>query len=204
MILAALQSAASLSDSAELKIGEMNLGTLALALLASVASALVLSWAYSFCFGPRATGSQVHRAFPLISLAVTAIFICVQFSLPLSLGLLGSLSVVRFRTPIKEPEEIGFIMLVIAAALCCAAYRMGFLLLLLGSTLMVLLLLRWSPRFLGRRAGTGPGPRGRGRRTPAAEADGARRCRPVLGPQAVSTRTGSPRDHASTSSTAWP
>jgi hypothetical protein len=155
MTLAALPSAVSLTDTAELKIGEMSLATLSLAMLASLASALVLSWAYSFCFGPRATGSQVHRAFPLISIAVTAIFICVQFSLPLSLGLLGSLSVVRFRTPIKEPEEIGFIMLVIAAALCCAAYRMGFLLLLLGSTLVVVLLLRWSPRFLGRRAGTG-------------------------------------------------
>jgi len=32
--------------------------------------------------------------------------------------LLGALSIVRFRTPIKEPEEIGFIMLVVASALC--------------------------------------------------------------------------------------
>ena len=29
----------------------------------------------------------------------------VLLSLPLSLGLLGALSIVRFRTPIKEPEE---------------------------------------------------------------------------------------------------
>ena len=68
-------------------------------------------------YGRRATGSEIHRAFPLIAIAVTAIFICIQFSLPLSLGLLGALSIVRFRTPIKEPEEIGFLMVVIATSL---------------------------------------------------------------------------------------
>ena len=35
----------------------------------------------------------------------------------MSLGLLGALSIVRFRTPIKEPEEIGFLMVVIATSL---------------------------------------------------------------------------------------
>ncbi len=33
----------------------------------------------------------------------------------------------RFRTPIKEPEEIGFIMLVVATALCCATFNIQFL-----------------------------------------------------------------------------
>jgi hypothetical protein len=51
--------------------------------------------------------------------------------LPLSLGLLGALSIVRFRTPIKEPEEIGFIMLVVATSLCCATFNMAFLLIIL-------------------------------------------------------------------------
>jgi hypothetical protein len=29
---------------------------------------------------------------------------------------MGSLSIIRFRTPIKEPEEVGFLLLVIAAS----------------------------------------------------------------------------------------
>ncbi len=137
------------------EVADLGLTTLAITMLASLASSLLLSWAYSSFYGPRATGSNVHRAFPLISLAVTAIFLCVQFSLPLSLGLLGSLSIVRFRTPIKEPEEIGFIMLVIAASLCCASFNLAFLLVLLVSAFCALLLLRWSPPFLTRRAGSG-------------------------------------------------
>ena len=70
----------------------------------SLLCSLFISYLYVKFYKSRATGSQVHRAFPLLGLSVTAIFICIQFSLPLSLGLLGALSIVRFRTPIKEPE----------------------------------------------------------------------------------------------------
>jgi len=95
-------------------------------LLISLASSLLASFLYLQFYSNRATGSQVHRAFPLLGISITAIFIAIQFSLPLSLGLLGALSIVRFRTPIKEPEEIGFIMLVIAASLACATFKLAF------------------------------------------------------------------------------
>jgi hypothetical protein len=86
----------------------------------SLVGTFLASWLYLRFYSSRATGSQVYRAFPLLGLSITAIFVCIQFSLPLSLGLLGALSIVRFRTPIKEPEEIGFIMLVIAAWIATA------------------------------------------------------------------------------------
>ena len=72
---------------------------------------------------------------------MTAIFICIQFSLPLSLGLLGALSIVRFRTPIKEAEEIGFIMVVVAASLCIATFNIIFLGIVLATTVLGLLVL---------------------------------------------------------------
>jgi len=105
-------------------------------LMLSLLCAMFIAHLYTRFYKSRATGSLVHRTFPLLGISVTAIFICVQFSLPLSLGLLGALSIVRFRTPIKEPEEIGFILLVIAASLCCATFNMFFL----GILLMVALL----------------------------------------------------------------
>ena len=92
-------------------------GWFASALLVSLAAAVVASLMYRFFYERRGTGSQVHRAFPLLAIAITTLFIGVQISIPLSLGLLGSLSIIRFRTPIKEPEEVGFIMLVIASSI---------------------------------------------------------------------------------------
>lgn len=89
--------------------------------------AMFIAFLYGRFYRARATGSQVHRSFPLLAISITGIFIAIQFSLPLSLGLLGALSIVRFRTPIKEPEEIGFVMLVIATSLCCATFNILFL-----------------------------------------------------------------------------
>jgi preprotein translocase subunit SecF len=92
----------------------------------SLVSSLFIAYLYVHFYSNRATGSQVHRAFPLLGISITAIFVTIQFSLPLSLGLLGALSIVRFRTPIKEPEEIGFIMLVIATAIAVATFKLAF------------------------------------------------------------------------------
>ncbi len=41
----------------------------------------------------------------------------VKSSLALSLGLVGALSIVRFRTPIKEPEELAYLFAAIAVGL---------------------------------------------------------------------------------------
>lgn len=92
----------------------------------SLLSSLFIAYLYVHFYSNRATGSQVHRAFPLLGISITAIFVTIQFSLPLSLGLLGALSIVRFRTPIKEPEEIGFIMLVIATSIAIATFKLAF------------------------------------------------------------------------------
>lgn len=114
----------------------------------SVLASIFISFLYSYFYQSRSTGSQVHRAFPLLGLSITAIFICIQFSLPLSLGLLGALSIVRFRTPIKEPEEIGFIMLVIAASIACATFNLTFLVLLLLIAVIALTLINLGPRIV--------------------------------------------------------
>jgi hypothetical protein len=113
-----------------------------LVMLVSLACGVFIAKLYTHFYSGRATGSQIQRAFPLLSIAITAIFVTIQFSLPLSLGLLGALSIVRFRTPVKEPEEIGFVMLVIAAAISCASMNFIFLCIVLMTAFSGLLMLR--------------------------------------------------------------
>ena len=50
---------------------------------------------------------------PVLSSIVFLIIMVVKSSLALSLGLVGALSIVRFRTPIKEPEDLAFLFLAI-------------------------------------------------------------------------------------------
>ncbi len=124
-------------------------------LLISLLCSMLVSYLYLKFYKNRATGSQIHRAFPLLGVAITAIFICIQFSLPLSLGLLGALSIVRFRTPIKEPEEIGFIMIVVATSICCATFNVLFLAIILMVTYIGLLIMQKGPSFLKGRLNDG-------------------------------------------------
>jgi hypothetical protein len=114
----------------------------------SLLSSLFIAFLYVQFYESRSTGSHVHRSFPLAGLSITAIFITIQFSLPLSLGLLGALSIVRFRTPIKEPEEIGFILLIVATSLCCATFNMLFLGIVLLAAVVALLVLKYGRKVL--------------------------------------------------------
>ncbi len=121
---------------------QLDPGLFLLALLASLAASYAAAGFYRFFYERRGTGSQVHRAFPLLGVSITTLFIGVQLSIPLSLGLLGALSFIRFRTPIKEPEEVGFIMLVIAAAISAATFNFRFLAILYAVAFANLLLAR--------------------------------------------------------------
>ncbi len=73
----------------------------------------------------EAVEASLARSFPIMSPAVTTIFWLIQFSLPLSLGLLGALSFVRFRTPIKRAEDIAFVLLLISGSLACAVQQLA-------------------------------------------------------------------------------
>jgi hypothetical protein len=85
-------------------------------LLASIIAYLM----YQFFYGARHIGAGVHRTFLIGGPAITALFLGIQTSIPLSLGLLGALSFVRFRTPVKDPAEIGFLLLLIASSIGAA------------------------------------------------------------------------------------
>jgi hypothetical protein len=89
---------------------------ISLSLIASVAVYII----YQVFYKSRNLGAGVDRCFIVIGPAITALFLGIQSSIPLSLGLLGALSFVRFRTPVKDPAEIGYLLLLIATSIGAA------------------------------------------------------------------------------------
>ena len=116
-----------LSQNGIQKMNDVGYLSFLVVLIVSLIFSLFVSHLYVRFYGQKGVGSSIHRAFPLLGVSITAIFISLQFSIPLSLGLLGALSIVRFRTPIKDPEEIGFLLLLIASSLSCATFNLPFL-----------------------------------------------------------------------------
>lgn len=78
---------------------------------------LYIRWLFRRFSATPSDSDSVTRVFPLLTLVTTGVIAVVKSSLALSLGLVGALSIVRFRAAIKEPEELVYLFLCIAVGL---------------------------------------------------------------------------------------
>ena len=67
---------------------------------------------------------EFSKNFVILGVATCIVIMIVKSSLALSLGLVGALSIVRFRAAIKEPEELVYLFLIIAIGLGCGANQL--------------------------------------------------------------------------------
>jgi hypothetical protein len=82
---------------------------------------LVLAWllaiTYNKCGKSLSNRKSFSSNFILVGFATMLIISIVKSSLALSLGLVGALSIIRFRAAIKEPEELSYLFIVISMGL---------------------------------------------------------------------------------------
>ena len=83
--------------------------------------------------------NHLAKSFVLVGVTTTLIITVIKASLALSLGLVGALSIVRFRAAIKEPEELVYLFLVISIGLANGANQ--FLLSTIATIIIVTFLL---------------------------------------------------------------
>lgn len=93
----------------------------------------ILSWHYKRFAKVLSNKSKFSRLFVFISATTMMVISVVKSSLALSLGLVGALSIIRFRTPIKEPEDLAYLFLALAAGIGLGAdQRLATCLMFLG------------------------------------------------------------------------
>lgn len=96
---------------------ELSLQTILLNLAVAVVLSLVLKTHFERFSSTLSGKKELARILPFLVLIICLIISVVKSSLALSLGLVGALSIVRFRTPIKEPEELVYLFMAIAIGL---------------------------------------------------------------------------------------
>jgi len=96
---------------------EISLSYLIFALLLAALLSFILSKLYIHYGKSLSNRKKFSSNFILLTTTTTLIIMIVKSSLALSLGLVGALSIVRFRAAIKEPEELAFLFLCIAIGL---------------------------------------------------------------------------------------
>lgn len=107
--------------------------------------ALIISFFILFIYKTTFRGAVYNHNFAIsliVLSAISCLIICtISSNLVLSLGLVGALSLIRFRTAVKDPLDIVFLFWSISSGIACGANRMQFALigaLFIGILLLVL------------------------------------------------------------------
>jgi hypothetical protein len=124
----------------------LSLSSLLLSLAIGVVLALMLRWHYQRFGSTLSNRAEFAQVFPFVLLTTILIISVMKSSLALSLGLVGALSIVRFRTPIKEPEELAYLFLCIGMGLGLGAGRIVPTVIAGVGILVVMALLKWVRR----------------------------------------------------------
>jgi hypothetical protein len=112
---------------------------------------IVMSWLLSLTY--RKVGKSLSNRkdfsanFMLLAFTTMLIITIVKSSLALSLGLVGALSIVRFRAAIKEPEELAYLFFTISLGLGLGANQVYIVM----AAFAVLMGILWARYFLGGR-----------------------------------------------------
>lgn len=119
-----------------------------LSLIVTFALTLFICYVYRKAFRGVIYTKNFNLTLVLVGLVVTLVTIPISSSIALSLGMIGALSIVRFRTAIKDPAEIAFTFWAIAIGIASGAAL--YMVAVIGSPIIGLFLLALSrARFHG-------------------------------------------------------
>ena len=105
-----------------------------LCLFLTIFCSYILKYVYEKKSNSLSSKYQLTSIIPILSATTYLVILIVKSSLALSLGLVGALSIVRFRTPVKEPEDLVYLFLSIAIGIGFGAFQ-------IFSTLIVFLII---------------------------------------------------------------
>lgn len=119
----------------------VNLGNLVIGMIAALLISVFILFIYKASFRGVVYNHSFGISLVVLS-AISCLIICtISSNLVLSLGLIGALSLVRFRTAVKDPLDIVYLFWSISTGIACGAQRISFALvggLFIGILLVVL------------------------------------------------------------------
>ena len=134
-----------ITEEVQVSIEDFLISTVILVILS-----LILEFTYMKCAKSLSNRKVFAGNFLLIAFTTMLIISIVKSSLALSLGLVGALSIVRFRAAIKEPEELTYLFFAIAIGLGLGANQQ----VIVVAAFIIMSLIIWARYFLSPRSRT--------------------------------------------------
>ena len=132
---------------------QMGLSEVAVSFLVAALLGAYLFFLYQHVTRKTFYDKYFNMSLPVLAVIVCAVVLTIQFNLVMSLGMVGALSIVRFRTAVKSPMDLVFLFWAIAVGIICGAsiYVVAFLMsavITLGLVIMELLPVAKAPVLL--------------------------------------------------------
>lgn len=118
-------------------IESLSLSTMCFAIFVSLVCGILIYQVYRHFYKGVSFSENFGMLLILLTVVTTFIILCISSNLVLSLGMVGALSIVRFRAAVKEPLDVGFLFFAIAAGLTAGARLYA---IALGGTVIICLI----------------------------------------------------------------
>lgn len=102
-------------------VENLSLPYIGLVLGTALLCALILYIVYKFFYRGAVYSENYGLLIIMSTMTVAFIIMTISSNIVLSLGMVGALSIVRFRTAVKDPLDVGFLFLAIGAGLTAGA-----------------------------------------------------------------------------------
>lgn len=101
--------------------GDINSQDVLVTLLITLVLALYIFFIYRIISRKTFYNKNFNVSLAALAMITAAIIITIQSSIVVSLGMVGALSIVRFRTAVKDPLDLVFLFWAIAVGIICGA-----------------------------------------------------------------------------------
>lgn len=119
--------------------GSLSVQEIIVNFLASLVVGFIIFVSYRFSHSGAVYSARFNVSLWMLAMVTTMVMCVIGNNVALSLGMVGALSIVRFRTAIKDARDTAYIFWSVAAGICCGVS--DFMIALLGSTVIFLLML---------------------------------------------------------------
>ena len=120
---------------------DLNFYNVIMSLLAAFVCGMIIFFVYKYFYRGVVYSHNFNMLLVLVSMITAFIVLTISSNIVLSLGMVGALSIVRFRTAVKDPLDVGFLFFAISIGITCGAslYLMSFICTIVISLIYILL-----------------------------------------------------------------
>lgn len=103
------------------QMADLSIATIFLSLISAFLCSMIIYYVYRKFYRGIVYSSSFNVLLVLVSIVTSFIVMTISSNILLSLGMVGALSIVRFRTAVKDPLDVGFLFFSIAVGITSGA-----------------------------------------------------------------------------------